>query len=287
MTVLDLDRLRARLVEANLGHHADALLDLIEPSVRLVSEPMSERDAAATGTTRLGGEPDLPDAAAWPSFRDMPHSFIAQINLADVSGLAGTNELPDDGLLSFFFDGDQRVWGFDPKDRGGWSVMFTPPEASLRRRRFPASLPEGGRFAARALRPRVELTRAPWESFDVRALGLSLAQALAYADALPADDHQGTVHRLRGHPDMIQGDMQVECQLASNGLYCGDATGSADPRADTLRADAGSWRLLLQIDSDDDARIMWGDVGRIYYWLRRDDLAARRFEGAWCILQCS
>jgi uncharacterized protein YwqG len=31
----------------------------------------------------------------------------------------------------------------------------------------------------------------------------------------------------------------------------------------------------------------WGLGGRIYYWMRRDDLAARRFDAAWCILQCS
>jgi hypothetical protein len=31
--------------------------------------------------------------------------------------------------------------------------------------------------------------------------------------------------------------------------------------------------LLLQVDSDDDAGMMWGD-GRIYYWIRRENLIA-------------
>ena len=30
-----------------------------------------------------------------------------------------------------------------------------------------------------------------------------------------------------------------------------------------------------------------GDVGRIYYWMPSEDLAARRFDRAWLILQCS
>lgn len=33
--------------------------------------------------------------------------------------------------------------------------------------------------------------------------------------------------------------------------------------------------------------MMWGDLGRLYFWIRDDDLAARRFEKAWLILQCT
>jgi uncharacterized protein YwqG len=31
---------------------------------------------------------------------------------------------------------------------------------------------------------------------------------------------------------------------------------------------------------------MWGDVGRLYYCLHRDDLAAARFDRSWCAEQC-
>jgi len=31
---------------------------------------------------------------------------------------------------------------------------------------------------------------------------------------------------------------------------------------------------------------MWGDGGALYVWIRRQDLAARKFEKAWTILQC-
>jgi uncharacterized protein YwqG len=81
--------------------------------------------------------------------------------------------------------------------------------------------------------------------------------------------------------------MQLECQLVTHGLYCGDATGYRDPRAETLRPGAADWRLLLQIDSDEHAGMMWGDVGRIYYWMREEDLAAAAWDTAWLILQCA
>jgi len=80
--------------------------------------------------------------------------------------------------------------------------------------------------------------------------------------------------------------MQLEAQLVSNGLYCGDASGYNNPRAKALAAGATDWVLLLQLDSDDAAKIMWGDAGMLYFWIRRDDLAARRFDRTWFTLQC-
>jgi uncharacterized protein YwqG len=96
-----------------------------------------------------------------------------------------------------------------------------------------------------------------------------------------------TIHRLLGHPDPVQGNMQLECQLVTNGLYCGDGTGHEDPRASALEAGARDWRLLLQIDTDDTLGSEWGDTGRVYFWIREQDLAAQRFDSAWHIMQCS
>jgi len=36
--------------------------------------------------------------------------------------------------------------------------------------------------------------------------------------------------------------------------------------------------LLLQLPSDDDANMMWGDNGNYYYMIRKQDLAAARFD---------
>ena len=84
--------------------------------------------------------------------------------------------------------------------------------------------------------------------------GLSRDEQFAYAEAL--EDRGAVIHRLLGHPDPVQGDMQLECQLASNGIDCGDAGGYRDPRVPALRPGAADWRLLLQIDSDDAAGMM-------------------------------
>ena len=89
-----------------------------------------------------------------------------------------------------------------------------------------------------------------------------------------------------GWPDLVQNPMQLECQLASSGIYVGGAAGWRDPRVPQLTGGAAEWMLLLQVDTDDEAGWMWGDVGTLYYWIRRPDLAAGRFDRIWMIFQC-
>ena len=43
---------------------------------------------------------------------------------------------------------------------------------------------------------------------------------------------------------------------------------------------------VAYIDTEDDAGMMGGDAGRIYYWIRDQDLAAGAWDATWLILQC-
>ena len=281
--VSELATFHQRLQAAGLGRFADSLVQLVRPSVRLVADPaVSAADPAAS---RLGGAPDLPASTAWPRNEDVPLSFIAQVNLVGISAYDAEGVLPSDGLLSFFYDAvTQGAWGFDPADHGSAAVIYSPSGVVTEPRVPPADLAEDGVFQTVGLRPQAELTFAPWESFDVASLSMSRDEVFAYADLFDSED--ATIHRLLGHPDPVQGDMQVECQLVTNGLHCGDSTGYQDPRAKELRAGAAEWRLLLQIDSQDEAGMMWGDVGRIYYWIRHSDLLRRDWDLSWLVLQC-
>ena len=49
------------------------------------------------------------------------------------------------------------------------------------------------------------------------------------------------------------------------------------------------WLLLFQLDSGVTAEnfdLMFGDSGSIYFYIRKEDLAARRFDRVWLIQQC-
>ena len=178
----------------------------------------------------------------------------------------------------------QTAWGFDPEHREAWRVLWQPTDGTLATRPFPIELDESARFDPVPLAADVELRHVPWESSDVDMVAMSRDQQFAYADLLEAPD--GLCHRLLGHPDPLQGDMQLECQLVSNGLYCGNPSGYSDPRAKTLRRGAVEWRLLLQVDSDDDAGMMWGDGGRLFFWITNTALRNRRWDQCWLVLQC-
>lgn len=80
--------------------------------------------------------------------------------------------------------------------------------------------------------------------------------------------------------------MELECQLASNGVYCGNASEYASPQAVALAPGAPNWRLLLQFDTDDDLDVMWGDAGTIYYWVEEKKARAGNFANSWLVLQC-
>jgi uncharacterized protein YwqG len=103
----------------------------------------------------------------------------------------------------------------------------------------------------------------------------------------------GWCHRIGGWPDEVQSEMRATCQLASHGIYCGNRIDPADPKIRALlKIDPHEWQLLLQLDTDETVEFehgstwMWGDSGTLYYWITRTDLAARRFDRSWCILQC-
>ena len=94
-------------------------------------------------------------------------------------------------------------------------------------------------------------------------------------------------HEILTYPQLVQDDMRGECQLVTNGIYCGEPSAYDDPRAPGLLQNTSSWQLLLQIDTDEEGPgWMWGDAGRLYFWITLEDLAARRFEKCWLILQC-
>jgi len=90
-----------------------------------------------------------------------------------------------------------------------------------------------------------------------------------------------------GYADAIQAPMELECALVTNGLYCGDSTGYNDLRAKSLEVEADKWMCLLQVDSEDEKTgMMWGDAGKLYFWIREDDLKNKRFDKSWFCLQC-
>lgn len=185
-------------------------------------------------------------------------------------------------MLYFFYSAEQEAWGFDYKDKNKFKVIYWNGDLfELRRNDFPSDLPAYSCFKPCSVEIKSEIS-LPSYGHEV------------YGDFEEEEDDKfweevyddGNLNKLLGYSDNIQNDMELECELVTNGLYCGDPSGYNDPRAKELEPNAKNWRLLLQIDSNEENGMMWGDVGRLYFWIKKDDLLNQNFDKSWFSLQC-
>ncbi len=307
------------LLSANgLSRIAAAVERLALPSVRLTATIVDETQLSL-GASKIGGLPDLPMGQAWPEVKTIlsgwesgvldtafsgrqvyfPFGFIAQFNLAEIAPYDTEQVLPQSGMLYFFLD-YAHIFDAEQPDPYRWKVMYYEGDLSaLQRMSPPPTLPKDERYRARALAFSRELCLPyyfPYEPDTIERLGLTEGEELtedeyhAYwklQEQLAGNNsqHNLPIHRLLGHAEPIQGDVQLESHLdhlRANGVPVDD------PDAEAIKAAAADWRLLLQIDTDDDDdSLIWGDCGRIYYWIQQQALQWREFDKVWLILQCS
>jgi uncharacterized protein YwqG len=218
----------------------------------------------------------------------VPLSFIGQVQLDEVPepGLVG---LPGNGRLLFFYDVLNSPGSYDPAARRSGQVVYVPDGAGVVRR-APEGLDGSAVFQTASMIFETEWTLPD----DPRVEGIELNPwaedegGAAYAKLIGEIYGEGSVvHRMGGNAQPIQNDMRLEAQLVTNGIWCGDQRGYQDPRRAALEAGAADWQLLLQVDTDEDGPgWMWGDAGRLYFWIRQQDLRELDFERVWCSEQC-
>lgn len=293
-----------------VAEHAERLMALRRPSIRLVVDAERyvdeddphwrfedvEEDDSPIGASKIGGLPDLPPGVAWPEIEGMTLSFLAQIRLADLRGLPGAEELPDGGLLVFFYDADGRTnhdadgkWCWPVRHRGGTRVLHFEGDPSTFER---AEQPEKGprHEQARVFHPypvlRCEHERmmpplaSPfYEVLDDEPHEQPWCDKFSRVAATSEDDRERPIHRLLGYISELQGDPYLEAQVYSSGLdFDGWDRNGARERA--VQREATQWRLLLQVDSEP-GDLLCQDGGYFYFLIRADDLAARRFDRVW------
>jgi hypothetical protein len=252
---------------------------------------------APIGTSRLGGDPDLPPELEWPRWRGVPIPFVAQIDLAELPSIAGRELLPPSGRLWFFHamdcDDDDPIPSTNTGDWAGCApVLYSEAAGALLRR---TSRPSAGlRYDPLGLKFSV-IEDAPESSHPaLLALGYEDPKLQSrYADVVHGhgpDLGDAAHNQILGWPAAMQNPVCQDIQ--------GDLVGAfKNHEKRTEREDAALWRgvkkgalaweLLLQVDTQDDKNgMIWGDCGRIYWMMRRADLAERRFDRAGFDLQC-
>jgi uncharacterized protein YwqG len=227
--------------------------------------------------------------------RSWPLSFVAQIDFGELHAVHALEGFPAAGRLWLFCDPFDWPWGERQDQARTRAIYAEVPAERLRLRPSPPEfaaleakqlMPRGFRFKPRPLHPTAWLLPPPLGSCDLGQLARQAPEAVSGAGVFlayqrfwrelfagqprifgPAGD---TIHQVGGRAFPIQEAVEAECaKLAGDGAESADA-----------------WQLVLQVDSDIEAGMEWGDVGRLYLCLRRHDLAACRFDRCWLLMQC-
>lgn len=254
----------------------------LRDEIRISAVP---KDKIYLGKSKFGGTPDLPKNVDWFKEKNGKSlSFIAQINFTELQNYKASHDLPKKGILYFFYSAEQEAWGFDPKDKDKFKVFYSTNTKNLEAKDTPPDLKKHSIYKPCKLQFSDSVSLPNWENELVQKT-LNDSETDKYIEITSVEDSS---NKMLGYSDNIQGEMELECQLVTNRLYCGDSSGYNDSKRKELENGASDWRLLLQIDSEDDKTgMMWGDLGRLYFWIRQQDLKELNFEKSWFVLQCS
>jgi len=266
--------LQELLHPTKLAHMSKEIERVSVPSIRLKTHAIDERQLKE-GVTKFGGSPDVPQGMSWPERDGIPLPFVAQINLLDVAPYDTDHIFPNKGIVYFFFDVDAffKDW---PRDQTTWYVWYENSPSTLQHTTIPEAIPRR-RYRASKVTCSTEITLPDYSQYYETAserLGLSRkltdAEEQAYhkiqtqLSETAGTTHHIPIHRLLGYADPVQWDMY-----------------------DELSGPSTAWHLLFQVDSDSVPGTAWGDTGRIYYWIRQEDLQQCDFSQVRLILQSS
>ncbi|PHQ28678.1 DUF1963 domain-containing protein [Leeuwenhoekiella nanhaiensis] len=245
-----IDKYKRELNELNLKSASDLenlLKPLISPMTRMNVLPASALPENTQLESHFGGHPYFEAGESWPTTeKGKPLDFVFQVfNSKEL-------ELPETiALVQLFYDWEALPW-----DTGedGWLVKIYP-KVDQQKIEF-ISRPEElnqSPFCKIAFMPAQSLPN--WEGIEVfKDEAVKLSCVLneespwnAYEDAVSnligEQDYQS---QLGGYPRWVQGDETP------------------------LNAEGKPLKLLFQIDSEENANLMWGDMGSIYVFYQEE-----------------
>ena len=293
----------AHLKKSSLAKHAKALAPFLVPGylIRTKRSPIAK---IKVGASRFGGLPDVPAKFEWPTWemkseiveKKNPFKpgevikigskggmrtmhFLAQIRLEELPDAPGRELLPTNGMLYFFYDSRETL--SDPSIGIGWKVIHdtTPVKDLVRLKKSPVPKDEAD------FQP-CELTFVSGVSGrnqDLPIKGWDYELEQKWTGVL--DEVEGATmprHRLLGSTRTIQYDVRYACTWGDNKLTLDDDV--SEKKRATLKKEEADWVLLLQLDHDEATAWHWMG-GRVYFMIRKQDLAAGRFDRVWVEMQ--
>ena len=256
------------------------------------------------GTSKIWGKPDLPKDFQWFYYNgedykkiveNRPLSFLMQINCEEVHKYDKESLLPEKGMLYFFYELFTMTWGFSPQDRGSAKFFYYDGEIEDL---VPADFPED--MEEDCIIPESKINFESMNDYPI--------DFLDYYDPDDSDEemdrkekefekeleelgYKTDTTKLLGHPELIQGEYWEECEgVARKNIYYGSAPikYGSDEVKKSIKENAKDWILLMQMSELEigDYGLYFGDSGKIYFNIRKEDLKNKNFDNVWLTLQC-
>lgn len=208
--------------------------------------------------SKFGGKPYQESGETWPQCPTCkkPLSFICQLDIRQTNHPARF-EIP---FFSFYYCWDCSPWGLYDEAEGQWVVRQyrDPSEKNAVVTHFPSNLDYGTECQVLF---QETLSLPDWEGVN-RWCPEAAELSCQFNDDAPWEAYRQAVERLVGEQEIN----------SKTGGYPKWIQGEDTPE-DSI--------LLAQIDSEDEAGIMWGDVGSVYLFLSQNPEAKIKF-----VLQC-
>lgn len=231
--------------------------------------------------------------------------FIAQLQLSTLAPFDRHALLPPAGRLFFFYNpvayylpvsagsvSDMQTgvsyglvdWGTPAQ----WRVLYVEREDSeLRRTEPPLPLPEDVRYGTCALSfaneptlPHVETSFIGSADDASGVVVLSEDEWSVYADLHYEWRANHTIHQLLGHADQTQPGAMEGCYLRLRGSLFPESSPWEQLSDAAQQQELTEGRLLLQVDEAPNG-MRFGRDGRLFFFVRERDLAARDFGRVW------
>ncbi|WP_100403555.1 YwqG family protein [Bacillus sp. FJAT-42315] len=244
--------------------HLPKELELYREKLEQSVQPVVTIEGSCTSTTlfesKFAGHPYLPKSIEHPKGEDdVPLRLLAQINFAEVPRL---DHFPEKGILQFYLAANDDLFGMDfdePTNQTNFRILYhsdvTTDESELVTDFSYMEEPDEEYFpVGKEAKLSFTLNEEPISDGDYRFEHLSIDLEQETGDGTElwdvyAEHFAGTGAKIGGYPFFTQEDPRsYEEQYQQHNI------------------------LLLQIDTDDDLDIMWGDSGVGNFFITKEDL---------------
>lgn len=226
------------------------------------------------GCSKVGGSPDVPKGFKWftNSF-GTPLTFLMQINFAELRKFDSDKIFPDCGILYFFYDVETQPWVWA---EGDYKVFYYNGDVS---QLSPMAFPDECRdsFYCGYADENCVIDECRLTFFADKSLPCyDEFTALSGYECEPSE-YEATAAKMLGYEPMLYTD-----KYNIIGGYSIPEQNSVSEEFDS------GYIQLLQMTyyESDKCGFMFGDGGKLYFYINKDELADGNFDNVKFVLQC-